>query len=184
MNYLRSDQRGNITIAAMIVILVLLIGFISWKVFIKQQDKKEAAQEQETVQTTEQDEETDTPKRAGGNILVVNSRNTVRKNDVSKLLTATAVYASNNLGSMPMSYEDGKLTGADSPAEVGFEHYVVAKVALNEHTAITSDAVVLVTGAECGTDNAAATSTSSRNYVALYGLEQTDGSFKAACYAG
>jgi hypothetical protein len=182
MNLLRMNQRGNATIVVMVVILTLLLGFISWKVFIKGDETKPAATSQDTVQTDTQDESEEAPS-AGGSILVVNSRNTVRRNDVTRLLTATAEYSLNNNGYLPGDYENGSLTGSGDPAETGLKHYETVKVEYGEHAEITSDAIVLVIGADCDAKNAAIASESSRSYVVLYGLEQTSGSFKPACEA-
>ena len=182
MNLLRPDQRGNTTIAVMLVILVVLLGFISWKVFIKGDEATPVTTTDDTVEaaTTDNSEE-ETP--AGGNIWTVNSRNTVRRNDVAILLSATAEYSLNNNGSLPNDYENGSLTGSEYPAEIPFKHYETVKVEYGQHTEITSDAIVLVLGADCDAKNAAIASESSRTYVALYGLEQTNGSFKPACEA-
>lgn len=100
-----------------------------------------------------------------------NSRNTQRKNDVQNLLAAVSTYESNNAGQIPTAisqlsdYNPGYYTTAATTLKTGVQ------------TALTTDDIQLVTGAECGTGGATVAG-SARQVAVQYMIES--GSTKTA----
>jgi hypothetical protein len=111
------------------------------------------------------------------------SRNTKRQNDVSRLLAGGQEYASNNVGTLPIAFEDGALRGTDpdeTPATVQLGYYTTAEVNFGKQPAVEGDSIVLVTGAACG-QNGETIDGSSRQLAVQYGSETPRGTFVGVC---
>jgi flagellar basal body-associated protein FliL len=115
-----------------------------------------------------------------------NARNTLRQNEAKQLLTNIAEFTSNNSGQMPTMYMNGQLTSssAEYSTTALLSHYKAVSFAGGQQQPITDDRVQIVSGATCGSKGAANESSSSRNYVVQYALEQADGSYSGYCHEG
>jgi len=191
----RLNQRGNVTIIVMAVVLVVLVAFIGFKVLGKKDNSGQKAKNTSSTKTDKKTEDKTSDKQTGSNVapslnqiqsLAINSRNVQRKNDVSRIISVVNEYSYNNNGSMPTSYASGifrgdNSDGQDSPAEVtGLGHYTSLTLETGEQAKVSSDVAVVVTGATCGSDGETILG-STRDFAVQYGLEQSDGSFKSAC---
>lgn len=83
-----------------------------------------------------------------------NSRNTQRKNDVQAILGAISEYESNNAGSLPTTYNNGVITGTGSVSsnvKMGYYTGIAdgSGFATGRQSAVTTDVVNIVTGAQC-----------------------------------
>ncbi|MCA9339219.1 prepilin-type N-terminal cleavage/methylation domain-containing protein [Candidatus Saccharibacteria bacterium] len=114
-----------------------------------------------------------------------NQRDTARKNEASKVLSAITSYQSNNRGKTPtagnlMSYLDGKMgTGGDADKVVLSSGTLVDKSAQTAPATITGaseDVIVFVMGARCDSGSTVAKGTA-RQAVALVILENGGDTF-------
>jgi hypothetical protein len=186
MNATSKNQRGSVTIIVLAVILLILLGLIALKLTDKATNKP--GENEQTTQSSDQtnnekDSSTDTSSSSndsGLGALQRNSRNVVRKNDASRLASATLEYVSNNVGLMPTDFDKGYLTGGSSPSQVQFDHYDTTRIEIGDHAAVTNDEIILVTGGSCGQDGAAIESTS-RSAAVLFATEGDGGRWDGVC---
>lgn len=179
-----TNQRGNITILALAVLVVILLGVIGWKILNKEEEK--SSQTTSTAQTEDKDTGQSDQEEAlpvGGSILQIKARNVQRKNDAHSTARSVDVYMAGTSGQMPAGFADGKLYGGyDSyAAPVELDYYQTLTVQTGDQPALSEDGLAVITGATCGLDGEAVTSASSRNYVIQYMLEETGRTFKPAC---
>lgn len=111
-----------------------------------------------------------------------NSRNTQRKNDVSRVGTAANEYVSNNNGTLPTSSNGAAASIASSAGTLG--QYQASDISVSATTgaqnAITNSSnVVIVTGAKCGASGATVAG-QSRSMAIQYMVENAGG-FTAVC---
>ncbi len=124
-----------------------------------------------------------------------NSRNTQKKNDVSKALGAVNEWVSNNSGKVPTSSDDTSLNTAASLTQ-GVTIKVVDGATAANIPAASRDEIVIATGVQCSgsgvvTDalasidsakyGAMVNSSSARAYVALYVVEANGAKFTSQC---
>jgi hypothetical protein len=114
--------------------------------------------------------------------LQLNARNTLRKNEVSQLLSGVSEFMSNNSGQLPTTYSQGTFSSPSGEyvQTTRLTHYSNVAVVSGPQQPVSSDEVRLVTGAACGS-NGATVPASTRAVAAQYGLEQENGSFKPQC---
>lgn len=184
MNIQSTNQRGNITILTLAALVVILLGVIGWKIVNKEDEKSSGSTD--TVQTDDQNTDQADQEEAlpvGGSKLQINARNTQRKNDANQAASSVAEYVSNNNGHMPTDFVDGELYGSyeDYGAPVTLGYYQTLTVQTSDQPALTEDGLIVVTGATCGPGGEAVSSTSSRDYVIQFMLEETGRTFKPAC---
>ncbi len=119
----------------------------------------------------------------GAPALSQNAENTVRQTDASYTLTAVMVFVSNNSGSLPTKYENGKLlsgNGTDVPADVELQHYTSITMKSGAQPAMDQDQLWLVTGAECASETGGTVTASSRSVAVLFAHESGTG-FEPQC---
>lgn len=113
-----------------------------------------------------------------------NSRNTQRKNDVSALLAGINEYVVNNNGAMPTAWSGGQVTGSGTAAGAKLGYYTAVTISSTQvGTAPTTDTVTVVTGGKCNTTPGTTTATgaATRQYAAVYVIENGSGGFTAVC---
>jgi hypothetical protein len=184
MHTLHDNQRGNIVIVAMAILLVVLIGVIGWKLMNKEDEPSRKADNSQAGKQSATEIEKEDASTSGGNLLQINARNTQRKNDAALVATAAAEYMYNNSGQTPTNFENGKLQGTgdtDYPSSVGLDFYTSLNLQYTGQPALTADGLALVFSATCGSNGDTTTSASSRSYSVQYMLEQSDDTFKPAC---
>jgi guanyl-specific ribonuclease Sa len=184
MNTLHAQQRGNIAVIALAALIVILLGVIGWKLLSKEDEKpSQTTSKSETSDRAAEVTEQENALPVGGSKLQINARNTQRKNDASQAAGSVAEYVANNSGQMPIGFADGELYGGyggyAAPVELGY--YKTLTVQTGDQPALSEDGLAVVTGATCRPDGEAVNSTSSRNYVVQYMLEETGRTLKPAC---
>lgn len=156
-----TSRESGVVILALFVLIILGVLVAAFLFVKREHDKK-------PVSTTAAE-----VVEAGGSALTRNAQNTVRRNDASVLLSATAEYASNNAGKLPAQMDGVK----------GFGYYEDVKVVEGEQDAVTNDQLRLVTGARCLASGATA-SGSSRQYAAQFSVKTDDDTFEPQCIDG
>lgn len=116
-----------------------------------------------------------------------NSRNTQRKNDVANLLAAVNEYASNNNGQLPDSLDDFK-----DNVKLGFYNFdaIPAEVFWNDTPDVSGNkiadgvaGVYLLSSRACTDDNGGTLGTS-RQFIAVFNIEASNGINQEQCQAG
>ena len=125
------------------------------------------------------------------------ARNTQRKNDVSAMLGAISEYQDNNGGALPTQYwqsgtsvtfQTGAANEATSNAKAGFYTGLgtsgspdsIAALTTGQTKNASTDVVNFYTNATCSGNGAIYTS-SNDSYAAVYGVEQSGGTFASNC---
>jgi prepilin-type N-terminal cleavage/methylation domain-containing protein len=105
-----------------------------------------------------------------------NSRNTQRKNDVSVILGGMSEFASNNNGGLATAWSNNQLTGAagTTPASANLGYYTAVAFATGAQSALTTDTVRVVTGAQCAASGATGVG-ASRALAVQYEIEGAAG---------
>lgn len=195
---LRSRQDGNIAVIALVVLNVTLAGVLGWQVYQKTHKvhTKQASSSQKQTKVSHSSDKassnaTDLPATSdnaptnSSNTLAIASRNTSRKDDASRLLAAVAEYMSNNNGSLPTGIDNNQLHGDtdyDYPTDVPtLSSYKMVEFFNGALGAVSQDGIAVVTNVTCNNDGSAVDSDSARQYVVLYGLENSDSTFTGTC---
>ncbi len=103
-----------------------------------------------------------------------NSRNNQRKNDISRVVSGIAEWASNNGGRLP-STDDEKSQALQNVGTGAFYSTAPAWTVGTTTNANDPDSFQIATSATCGSNGNATASTNTRRYVALYSVESGSG---------
>jgi hypothetical protein len=163
-------ERGivGLVLLALIVVVIALGAFFF---VVRKQDEKTTNTDSTSTTTTDIAADSkyneETP-------LQRNQVNTQRRNDASVLLSATNEYIMNNSGSMPREMHDSML--------VGLDYYDTATLADGTQSAVATDELRLVLGAECVEDGATVAASSSRVFAVQFGVRKAStGAFEGDC---
>ena len=115
-----------------------------------------------------------------------NQRDTARKQELGKVISAVATYQSNHRGANPTTsatdvadfakYVDGTVSG--STIQLTTTTVTISGTATNgTNGGATKDMIILAPGHKCGTDNTFAAPTSSRQAAAIVVMENGDADY-------
>lgn len=167
-----------------IVLAILLVIMIAWKFASNGDDELSRTQSTNSkpqTETTNDDKPNDT--QSGNDQILYKTRNVARKNDAAVLSSMVETYRADNRGKFPTAFIDNALTGeeGDTPIQVeGLSQYDTITVASGTQPALSSDALILATGAECS-EAGATIAGPARDFAIQYMQEKADGTFTPVC---
>ena len=101
-----------------------------------------------------------------------NSRNNQRKNDVARVSAAITEYANNNDGDLPSAYTD---VDDEYVGSLGYYTTATIQTSAPAASAITEEALFIVTGATCDGNTVDASSGTDRQFAMVYAVETGQG---------